>query len=413
MSAPDHDFAFRRKLAHEIESWLKEGLITPEQQGKILARYRVLKEAEEKAGSGKLVTTITVLGSVLVGLGVILFIAANWSDIPRWGKLSIVFVSMLGSYGLGFSLRYEGGIYPKAGASLILLGSLIFGAGIFLIAQIYHINVHYPNGPLLWGLGVLPLAYLLGFRTILSLAIADFLIWLGMESSVRIGADASGAAGPVVFISLFLMAGLALWATGLMHRGFSTLRKLSATYIIVGMFVTFSAGYFLTFDVFRGKFGSDGLTVFYLGVVSLFLISIIFYAVSGEKESGWLQETVSLTVLMAAAVGFALFYEGVPREAKYQEAINLLTFAWNLIFAAGIIGIIILGYVRRCTAYVNTGLLFFVLDVIARYFDAFWKLLPRSLFFILGGLILLSGGVFIEKKRRKILASFNMEEVGR
>jgi uncharacterized membrane protein len=67
--------------------------------------------------------------------------------------------------------------------------------------------------------------------------------------------------------------------------------------------------------------------------------------------------------------------------------------------------------VRRYTSYINIGLLFFVLDVIARYFDVFWKLLPRSLFFIIGGLILLSGGVFLEKKRRKVLASFNMEEM--
>jgi uncharacterized membrane protein len=95
MPVPEHDFSFRRRLTREMESWLKEGLITPEQKEKIAARYRVLKEAEEKAGPGKLVTTITVLGSVLVGLGVILFIAANWSEIPRWGKLSVIFVSML------------------------------------------------------------------------------------------------------------------------------------------------------------------------------------------------------------------------------------------------------------------------------------------------------------------------------
>jgi uncharacterized membrane protein len=65
---------------------------------------------------------------------------------------------------------------------------------------------------------------------------------------------------------------------------------------------------------------------------------------------------------------------------------------------------------RRYTAYINIGLLFFVLDVIARYFDFFWKLLPRSIFFIIGGIMLLLGGVILEKKRRKILASFNLKE---
>jgi uncharacterized membrane protein len=56
--------------------------------------------------------------------------------------------------------------------------------------------------------------------------------------------------------------------------------------------------------------------------------------------------------------------------------------------------------------------LFFAFDVIARYFDLFWKLLPRSLFFILGGLLLLFGGVLLERKRRKILSSFDIEEAG-
>jgi uncharacterized membrane protein len=221
------------------------------------------------------------------------------------------------SYGLGFYLRYERKNYPKAGASLILLGSFIFGAGIFLIAQIYHITVHYPNGPLLWGLGVLPLAYLLGFRTILSLAIADILIWLGMESAFHIASDVSLTEGPIVFITLFLMAGLALWAAGLMHRRFSSLQRLSGPYIIIGMLVTFSAAYILTFDVFSGKFGSENLQVFYFGIISLFLMSVSLYAASGEKEAGWLAETAALALLMALSVGFSLFYEGVPRDGKY------------------------------------------------------------------------------------------------
>ncbi len=179
------DFAFHRKLEQEIELWLNEGIILPEQKKRILARYRLLKKADEKAGPGKLITTFSILGSILVGVGVILFVASNWSAIPKWGRLFIIFLSMLSSYGFGYYFHYEAKSYPKVGASLILLGSIIFGAGMFLIAQIYHITVHYPNGPLLWGLAVLPLAYLLKFKSLLSLAILVLLIWLGMEVHLR------------------------------------------------------------------------------------------------------------------------------------------------------------------------------------------------------------------------------------
>ena len=171
MSLRKEDFLFRRNLEKEIDLWVKEGIILPDQKERILGRYQLLKTADEKAGPGKLITTVSILGSILVGVGVILFIASNWSVLPNWGRLFIVFSSMLASYGFGFYLRYEAKNYPKVGASLILLGSLIFGAGMFLIAQIYHITVHYPNGPLLWGLFVLPLAYFLRFKSLISLAI--------------------------------------------------------------------------------------------------------------------------------------------------------------------------------------------------------------------------------------------------
>jgi uncharacterized membrane protein len=410
MATPEQDFSFRRRLARETESWLSEGLITPEQREKILSRYRVLAEAEEKAAPGRLITTISILGAVMVGVGVILFIAANWSEVPRWGKLCLIFGAMITAYGLGFWLRYEKEDYPKVGAALIFLGALVFGAGIFLIAQIYHITVHYPNGPLLWGLGVFPLAYLLRFRTVLSLAILDILIWLGMEASFHVAGDVARYGNELVYIALFLLAGISLWGTGIMHRSWNALRPLSSPYVVIGACVSFSAGYVFTFDVFRGTFGSAGLFPFYLGVVLLFLLSMVVVVVSREKERGWLAEAGGLSFVMALSLGLALLYSGMPRGESYLTAMKTITLASNIVFAVAIIGVIVLGYMRRYTPYINIGLLFFVLDVIARYFDFFWKLLPRSVFFIAGGLILLSGGVFLEKKRRKVLASFNMRE---
>jgi uncharacterized membrane protein len=44
---------------------------------------------------------------------------------------------------------------------LHLLGTMMFGAGIWLIAQIYHIDEHYPNALLIWSLGALGLAWAL------------------------------------------------------------------------------------------------------------------------------------------------------------------------------------------------------------------------------------------------------------
>ena len=44
-----------------------------------------------------------------------------------------------------------------------------------------------------------------------------------------------------------------------------------------------------------------------------------------------------------------------------------------------------------------------VLFIITRYIDVAWKLRTKSLFFIVGGLMMFGGGIFLEKQRRKII----------
>jgi uncharacterized membrane protein len=400
------ELRFRNRLLKEMEQWLKEGILEPAQIEKILKRYELVIEAEEKAGPGKLITTLSVLGSILVGVGVILFVASNWSGIPKWGKLSIIYASMLGSYGLGFYCRYEKQNYPKVGASLILLGSLIFGAGLFLIAQVYHISVHYANGPLLWGLAVLPLAYFLRFKSLLSLAIVALLIWLGMESNFSIP-EIVGLGVFFPLITLFLLAGIALWSVGLMHREVRSLNIISSPYILFGIWISFIAGYILTFDFsWSMRLGLRDLLIFCIGIAGLFIFSMIGRLLLKEREKGWGPEMAALFVLFGVIFSLNFFsHEVIPILLKKDYVI-----ASNIVFALAITGIIVLGYLRRDATYVNTGLVFFVLDVGARYFDFFWELLPRSVFFILGGLMLLVGGILLEKKRKKILASFQIEE---
>lgn len=396
------DSAFYKKLKQEVESWQVEGIIVSGQKERILERYKRAEEIEEKAGSNKLITTISILGAILVGVGFILFIASNWSEIPRAGKLGIIFGAMLISYIFGFYLRYEKKNYPKIGASLILLGTIIFGAGIFLIAQIYNITVHYPNGPLMWGLTILPLAYLLRFKSVLTLALLVLCIWLGMELTFYI-ADYYSYTKMVV---VFFMSGVMLWWVGYAHKGLASLRNISAPYILMGIIITFGSAFILTFSVNVEKFGSLNLIPFYFPIMALFVVAAIVYAATGEKEKGWMIELAALALMFAVFFVYAVFY---PDTAAYKaQSFNRIIF--NIIYAAGIIGIIYLGYVNKNPAYINIGLLFFVLDVIARYFDLFWKLLPRSLFFIGGGLILLAGSVILERKRRMVLQSFAAKE---
>lgn len=436
------DAQFLRALRTEAARWLAEGIIDADQKKRILSQYGELEApvgsvvkpgpaatrqryaattrgekaepANEKAVPAKLIATVSVLGSILIGVGILLFVGSNWSHIPNAGRLAIIFSALLGAYGTGFYLRHERETYPRVGAALILLGSLVFGAGIFLIAQMYHISVHYPNGPLLWGLSVLPLAYLLGLKPLLSLAIIDLLVWLGMEASFSEYALFNSF---TVFLALFLMAGIALWSLGLMHRGFPALQHLSGPYLGLGLFLSLLTGYILTFEFMQWHVGAPALRSFYIGLSVLFLFSLAFFILKGEKDGTWIPEVVFLGALFLLVLLFTVTSPAVEdpsgRGYAYDYArgrsYNAMRLGFNLLYALQIIGVIVLGYFRRNRAYINLGLVFFTLEVIARYFDMFWKLLPRSLFFIGGGLLLMLGGMALEKKRRKVLATFTGE----
>ena len=161
-----------RWLAGEIDRWSRDRIITAEQGARIRALY---PEAVPALSWGLLV--FSGLGAVIVGLGVILLLAYNWDDIPKFGKLALIFGSMIGAHAAGLELRAKAGWRPQLGEVLSLLGSMLFGAGIWLVAQVYNIDEHFPNGFLLWGLGSLALAWALDSIAQGLLAVVVLTIW--------------------------------------------------------------------------------------------------------------------------------------------------------------------------------------------------------------------------------------------
>jgi uncharacterized membrane protein len=63
----------------------------------------------------------------------------------------------------------------------LFLGCLFYGAGIWLVAQVFHINSHYPDGFWWWALGVLPFALCLETRLLHALLVAILAAWAGTE----------------------------------------------------------------------------------------------------------------------------------------------------------------------------------------------------------------------------------------
>lgn len=147
--SPNH-----RWLFSETERWTQARLITAEQAGQIRALYA---EPVNRTPWGLLL--FTGLGAVVLGLGVILMLAHNWAEIPKVVKLALIFGSVIGAHAGAARLRQLDGWRPLVGEAVALLGTMLYGAGIWLVAQVYNIDEHYPNGFLYWGLGALAMAW--------------------------------------------------------------------------------------------------------------------------------------------------------------------------------------------------------------------------------------------------------------
>lgn len=164
-------------LKNELELWVAEGLIRREQADAIRARY-----PEPPPGAPWSVILFAGFGAVMFGLGVILILAFNWEKIHKFGKLGLVFAVLLAAHAGGLYLRRAGSQQRALGDALHLLGTMLFGAGIWLVAQIYHINEHWPNAIIVWAVGALALAWALPSVVQGAVAVVLLCVWTGGES---------------------------------------------------------------------------------------------------------------------------------------------------------------------------------------------------------------------------------------
>jgi len=146
---------FRREVAAALDLWVSEDLITPEQRQR-LREYYHLDQLEQRAG-GAFALILLVLGGILIGLGVISFVAANWSLIPRSVRALVALGLMIGLQVAGYRLLSS----PRArlGTALLVMGELCLGASIGLMAQWFQVSGSLDGLFASWGLGVLAVAY--------------------------------------------------------------------------------------------------------------------------------------------------------------------------------------------------------------------------------------------------------------
>ncbi len=407
---------FVERLATELRHWEREGLITGEQALDIASRYELSGPARRsQRAQARLVAILAIFGAILVGLGIVLFFAANWDQISREARLAMITLIVPAVYALSYWIRYERQ-YRRVGTALLLLGCITYGAAIHLVAQVYNFPVNHPLLFTLFFLGVIPMAYLTGSLSVMVLSIGVFLamvgFWLG-----DIFSRAPYADGQMIFsLILYAVVGLALYGLGRIKMTSAITLSYATAFQQAGVVTTLAAIYLLGFrspyegfepGVLIDPVGSIGLWIALFAAMALAVVSM---AGALARQRPWARP-LDLISLEAAAVVLVLAAMGMSMLISSHHDI-VFPVVFNAVLLLSIIGLAYLGYRRREQAFVNVALAFFGIGVISRYFEVSWGLANSAAIFVGAGLLLLAGGYLLERTRRRVLQRMTTQTDG-
>lgn len=426
-----NDHGFGKRLALELPRWQEKGWVSAE------ARQAILADVAARQPKIIWASSLALAGALLLGVGVITWFAAHWNEISKLVKLVLIVAALVGSH-LAHGICAARGALPKLAQGMALLSVLFFGAAIMLIGQIYHIDAHFPDGIALWAAGGLLTAWLLVSQPamVMSIALAAlwtwneqfefrgmnwpllaylalsavpllrnewtmaargwgllFILWMiGWHSQPWIG-DVWEAHAHIRLFALQLLGIAGGWALAqASEQPFA--RAVRADFLLAVLIGSFA----FTFpDFFRHSKTAGDLRPWFAalaGVAVVYIAGIVCLVRVSELT------TKRLCIGISLAIGFAAL---LAVELILPRSNGLPALFWNAMFLGGIYWIGDLGVRHGDRTLVNRAFAGFSIWMLARYFDTFWSLMDRALFFIAGGILLLVLGGWLERKRRGIV----------
>ena len=362
-----------------LTRWTDAGLI----DAAVAARIRDYES--ERAGSGKLrwpAMVAIAFGALMLGGGVLLFVAAHWDALSPGARFAIVLVMVGGFHILG---AVVGESVPGLSAALHGVGTVALGAGVSLAGQIFNLDEHWPSGILAWAVGAAAAWAVL--RQTPQVALLAILVpaWLLGEWSVAVryrfdwmttGVAAAGAF--MTALTYFTLAGSSRrsgWERALLWVGGVAL-PLTALLLALS-----SARNWVTRDMLE----SMPLTTRTVGWVVAIGLPLAL-ALIVRKARVW-----PFAVAAVWTVVLLFIERAVDTVALYP---------WWVLGAGGLVA---WGIDEGRSERVNMGAAIFAATVVAFYFSEVMDKLGRSASLIGLGLLFLAGGWALERLRRRLV----------
>jgi|WetSurMetagenome_2_1015567.scaffolds.fasta_scaffold21894_2 uncharacterized membrane protein len=440
---------FRRQLRDELARWRSDGLLSAEQSETLSARYRLADLAGES--TGQLLSAIYIIGSILIAAGVVSLVAAHWDGIPKFLRVALLVLALLICHGLGVWQWKIAGTRPRLGHGLVILGTLIFGASIGLLAQTFQIHGDYSRGFGAWAIGAAVMAYAAGSSPIGFIAIVTSFVWfcgVGHAADLAWWYPLAVAAvlGPLVYrrrsvllaLSLLLAVGISTLATAVAHYtpadalfiasgaiaalylgaglwalGREDLRRVGAAALVLGVLALAVALYLLTFERIADHwYGSDFTWIRWypcwilsgaalIAAVPLWVLVLRRWRDMVPPRPVVLGLAAGLVLLAAAiSLGFsadALTLEGGAVTASSWASVIVAHVGLLAVAASLVAG----GVVSTNRRYFWPGILMIAALVFARFFEYETGLLLKGAAFVACGVALIVAGIWFESRLRQ------------
>lgn len=167
------DKTYRQRLEADLSQWEADGVIAP-------AAAASIRNALPPLAPGiNIAVVVGIVGGLLIAAAFLAFVAAHWTEIARLVRFAILIAGMVVAGGLGaWFAATDRNVLADLCASI---GAIIFGAGIALVGQMYHLGDDFAGGMLLWSIGSFAAATLTGSRGALAVGLVAACIWTCMR----------------------------------------------------------------------------------------------------------------------------------------------------------------------------------------------------------------------------------------
>jgi len=362
-----------------LDQWAGAGLI----DAAAAERIRDFEAKREKDRGMRWPVLVAIgLGGLLLGAGVLLFVAAHWDKLAPGERFGMVLL-LIGLFHSGGALA--AGRFAVLSTALHAIGTICLGAGIFLTGQIFNLQEHWPGGVMLWALGAWAAWALLRDWPQSALVAVLSPMWLLCEW-IEVVLSRQGA-GRILVEGVLLLS--ITYLTAVLPGKETPARK--ALVWIGGLMLIPSTFVLMHVSIFSFFSTPSPLPLKYqvLGWTAAMTLPILLAWCLRGKEF-WMNLVAGLWVVGLGAAGYL---------------------GSHVMCALGSIGSIAWGIREGRKALINLGIAGFALTVVSFYFSMIFDKLGRSTALAGMGILFLAGGWLLEKMRRKLTA--RLEEKGK